>query len=191
MKKFLILLVLILAGAGLYDYWNKHINYNFGTITEGRVYKSGAINVEDIERYTSKHHIKTVIDLRNEESDYPKILEEKAISEIDGVTYINIHSRQVPGQNSLNTFFDIMDNEDNYPVLIHCYHGLGRTMLYTALYRIEYEQFSNEEARSKTRFIVESFFHDSSFAKGRSKGDFLIDYKPRNMGDDATINHIE
>jgi hypothetical protein len=30
-----------------------------------------------------------------------------------------------------------MDNSDNYPVLIHCYHGTGR---WNALYRIEYEK---------------------------------------------------
>jgi protein tyrosine/serine phosphatase len=32
-----------------------------------------------------------------------------------------------------------MDNKDNYPVLIHCYHGTGRAEMYSALYRIEYE----------------------------------------------------
>jgi protein tyrosine phosphatase len=37
-----------------------------------------------------------------------------------------------------------MDNSDNYPVLIHCYHGTGRAEMYSALYRIEYEKFTNE-----------------------------------------------
>jgi protein tyrosine/serine phosphatase len=27
-----------------------------------------------------------------------------------------------------------MDNSDNYPVLIHCYHGTGRAEMYSALY---------------------------------------------------------
>jgi protein tyrosine/serine phosphatase len=34
-----------------------------------------------------------------------------------------------------------MDNSDNYPVLIHCYHGTGRAEMYSALYRIEYEVY--------------------------------------------------
>jgi protein tyrosine phosphatase (PTP) superfamily phosphohydrolase (DUF442 family) len=192
MKKILILLVVVLAGVGAYDYWHKHMDYNFGVITEGRVFKSGAIKPDEIESYTSKYHIKTVIDLRNEVSkQYPSELEADAIAKINGVNYVNIRSRQVPDKNQLKTFFEILDNEDNYPVLIHCYHGLGRTMLYTALYRIEYEGASNEEARSKTRFIVESFFHDSSFATGTDKGNFLINYKPRSMGEEATINHLE
>jgi protein tyrosine/serine phosphatase len=28
-----------------------------------------------------------------------------------------------------------MDNSDNYPVLIHCYHGTGRAEMYSALYQ--------------------------------------------------------
>jgi hypothetical protein len=39
-----------------------------------------------------------------------------------------------------------MDNSDNYPVLIHCF-GTGRAEMYSALYRIEYEKFTNEAAR--------------------------------------------
>ena len=149
------------------------------------------IKPSEIESYTSKHNIKTVIDLRNEATLYPSEEEAAAIENIAGVNYVNILSRQVPDRKALNEFFEIMDNEDNYPVLIHCYHGLGRTMLYTALYRIEYEGFTNEEARSKTRLLVESFIYNSSFATGREKGDFLINYTPRSMGDSATVNTIE
>ena len=51
-------------------------------------------------------------------------------------------------------------------------------MLYVSLYRIEYENMSNEEARSLTRpYQPEEFlFYKSSFAKGKPKGDFLINY---------------
>ncbi len=68
-----------------------------------------------------------------------------------------------------------MDDGASYPVLIHCHHGTGRSILYSAIYRIEYEAFSNERARAKTRFLLAG----SSFDDGRSKGDFLIDYRSR------------
>jgi protein tyrosine phosphatase (PTP) superfamily phosphohydrolase (DUF442 family) len=55
--------------------------------------------------------------------------------------------RQVPNKENIKTFTKIMDNSDNYPVLIHCYHGTGRAEMYSALYRIEYEKFTNEAAR--------------------------------------------
>jgi protein tyrosine/serine phosphatase len=47
-----------------------------------------------------------------------------------------------------------MDNSDNYPVLIHCYHGTGRAEMYSALYRIEYEKFTNE-ATSRSENTIE------------------------------------
>jgi protein tyrosine/serine phosphatase len=50
-------------------------------------------------------------------------------------------------QRKHKNFYKIMDNSDNYPVLIHCYHGTGRAEMYSALYRIEYEKFTNEAAR--------------------------------------------
>ena len=69
-----------------------------------------------------------------------------------------------------------MDNEKNYPVLIHCHHGIGRAALYSALYRIEYENYSNEEARKKTR--IPYIF--SNFYDGTKKGEWLKKYTKRN-----------
>jgi protein tyrosine/serine phosphatase len=54
---------------------------------------------------------------------------------IDGINYFN-PSEQVPNKENIKTFTKIMDNSDNYPVLIHCYHGTGRAEMYSALYRI-------------------------------------------------------
>lgn len=68
-----------------------------------------------------------------------------------------------------------MDDKDNYPVLIHCYHGIGRAQLFSALYRIEYEGFTGEEARDQTGTIIKF----SSFDDGTPKGEYLKHYKSR------------
>mgnify|MGYP000111663513 FL=1 len=72
-------------------------------------------------------------------------------------------------------FFEIMDNPDNYPVLIHCYHGVGRAEMYSAIYRIEYENMEKDEARTNTRLLTKW----SSFDLGKPKGDFLHNYQRR------------
>ncbi len=185
-------LLVVLLGLGAYDFYHKHYDYNFGTITENRVYKSGAIDTKDIKDYVTKYGIKTVIDLRNEATVPTQAEEKEAIEKIGGVQYVNIRSSQVPSKKNLHKFFKILDNEENYPIQIHCYHGLGRTMIYVALYRIEYEKWDNDAARHKTRiYPVESFLRDSQFATGRPKGDFLINYVPRRAGDKATINTMK
>jgi protein tyrosine phosphatase (PTP) superfamily phosphohydrolase (DUF442 family) len=192
-KKLLLTTAVAVALLLGYDIWNMRINNNFGVITPNKVYKSGAIDADDIGGYISKYHIKTVIDLRDTQNQKTNRVEEKkAIDKIDGTRYVNITSPQVPTKDNLKKFYSILDDNSSYPVLIHCYHGLGRTMLYVALYRIEYENMSNHDARWLTRpYPIESFLHDSSFAKGRQKGDFLIDYIKRDQGDQATINTMK
>ena len=183
-KKIIIALVVVVLGiTGKYVY-DRHINHNFMEITEGKVYKSGVIPPDEIADYVKKYKIKSIVDLRfpgtGDDVNNPEVpaeltAEKEAVAKIPGVNYFNNGSDQVPKQENLDSFFKIMDNQDNYPVLIHCYHGIGRAQMYSALYRIEYEGFSNEEARSKAAFPV--MF--SSFDDGKPKGEYLKAYKSR------------
>jgi protein tyrosine/serine phosphatase len=175
--------MLLLIGGGKYVY-DMHINHNFETITEGKVYKSGVIPPDEIADYVKKHNIKSIVDLRfpgtGDDVNNPEIpaeltAEKEAVAKISGVNYFNNGSDQVPKQHNLDTFFKIMDNQDNYPVLIHCYHGVGRAEMYSAIYRIEYENMDCDKARTSTRFLTKW----SSFDLGKPKGDFLHNYKKR------------
>jgi len=174
-------IVIIFVGKYVYD---MNINHNFETITEGKVYKSGVIPPDEIADYVIKYKIKSIVDLRfpgtadlvnNPEIPVELTAEQNAIAKIKGVNYFNNGSDQVPAQKNLDLFFKIMDNKDNYPVLIHCYHGIGRAEMYSALYRIEYENFSNEDARKGVRALIKW----SSFDDGTPKGEYLKAYKSR------------
>ena len=177
----LLAIILFFGGKQIYD---MNINHNFETITEGKVYKSGVIPPDELESYVAKYHIKSIVDLRfpgttdltnNPEIPAELTAEQNAIAKIKGVNYFNNGSEQVPKQENLDRFFKIMDNKDNYPVLIHCYHGIGRGEMYSALYRIEYENFTNEAARQGVRTFVKF----SSFDDGTPKGEYLKSYKSR------------
>ncbi len=180
----LVIIVFITIGIGKYVY-DMHINHNFETITEGKVYKSGVIPLDEIEDYVKEYKIKSIIDLRfpgtGDEVNNPEIpteltAEKEAIAKIKGVNYFNNGSDQVPEPHNLDTFFKIMDDPKNYPVLIHCYHGVGRAEMYSAIYRIEYENMEKDEARTNTRLLTKW----SSFDLGKPKGDFLHNYQRRN-----------
>ncbi len=162
-KKIGIIVILLLAiGGGKYVY-DMHINHNFETITEGKVYKSGVIPPNEIADYVKKYNIKSIVDLRFpgtlDEVNNPEIpaeltAEKEAVAKIKGVNYFNNGSDQVPKKHNLDNFFKIMDNPDNYPVLIHCYHGVGRAEMYSAIYKIEYENMDRDEARKNARFFT-------------------------------------
>ena len=177
------ILAILLVFVAKYVY-DMNINHNFETITAGKVYKSGVIPPDQIADYVKKYHIKSIVDLRypgttdlvnNPEIPFELTAEKQAVAKIKGVNYFNNGSDQVPKQENLDTFFKIMDNKANYPVLIHCYHGVGRAEMYSALYRIEYENFTNEQARQGVRTVIKF----SSFDDGTPKGEYLKAYKSR------------
>jgi protein tyrosine phosphatase (PTP) superfamily phosphohydrolase (DUF442 family) len=193
LAKYLLLCLLALVASYV---WFVHVNYRFETITAGKVYKSAAIPPEYLARYITAHNIHTVIDLRDPggvkdalhpESQAEIDAEARAIAEMGGVRHINIPSRQLPSPTTLRQFFAVLDDEAAYPVLIHCHHGTGRAAIYSALYRIEYEHWSNEAARQGTRPVVELFGYRSAFADGKAKGDFLMNYRSRSAGADSTL----
>jgi protein tyrosine phosphatase (PTP) superfamily phosphohydrolase (DUF442 family) len=191
-------LLLLLASLVAYYVWFVDINYRFETISDNKVYKSAAIPPEKLKGYIVGHGIKTVIDLRDpgvQDALNPANQEEidaeaAAIARLNGVQHINIPSRQVPTATTLTRFFTVLDNKDNYPVLIHCHHGTGRAEIYSALYRIEYEGWSDEAARDRTRPVVQFAGYRSAFADGKAKGDFLMHYKSRKYGDESTLHQL-
>lgn len=192
MKKMLKLLGIILLLSIAFYVWHVHFNYRFEEVSKNKVYKSALIAPDKLESFLLDNNIKTVIDLLDagvQDSLNPATqaeidAEDKAVDEINkkhnlNIEHINIASGQIPSKKTLEKFFEVLDKEESYPVLIHCYHGTGRAAMYSALYRIEYEEWSNYDARMKTRIVVEGLGYRSSFAKGREKGDFLINYQPR------------
>lgn len=199
MKKLLKLASIPILFGAIFYVWYVHFNYRFETIDENKVYKSAAIPPQKLPSYIKEHNIKTVIDLRDGGSfndlnpvNQKEIDEEaNAIAKLSGVQHINIPSPQVPTKKTLTKFFEVLDNNASYPILIHCYHGTGRAEIYSALYRIEYTKMSNDEARKKTRLITELPFYKSSFATNKDKGKFLIEYKPRALGEQSTLNKLE
>ncbi|MDD5373562.1 MAG: hypothetical protein PHO62_09085 [Sulfurimonas sp.] len=204
MKKILKLFGAIVLAVSAYYVWHENYNYGFEEISKDKVYKSGLINPDKLGWYLKEYKIKTVIDLQNPtlqdtlNSDKQENIdkEENAVKKYNqkynaDVVHINIPSTQTPTKETLSKFFNVLDNSANYPILVHCYHGVGRAEIYSAIYRIEYENWSNRDAREKTRFIVQGFGYKSSFADGESKGDFLMNYKPRRVGEEATINQLQ
>ena len=203
MKKVFKLLGVLLFTSTIYYVWHVHFNYRFEEISKNKVYKSGLINPDRLEEFLVENRIKTVIDLLdagvqdalNPATKLEIDAEDEAVKRINkkhnlDIAHINIPSGQVPNEKTLSKFFEVLDKKENYPILIHCYHGTGRAVIYSALYRIEYENWKNEDARAKTRIMVEGLGYRSSFGKGRGKGDFLINYKPRGINSKNSLEKL-
>jgi protein tyrosine phosphatase (PTP) superfamily phosphohydrolase (DUF442 family) len=169
------LLVLAVAIAAGYIY-QVHFNYRFAAITDGKVYKSAAIPPEKLASYVDRYHLKTVVDLRDVD-EQPAVDAERAALEKLGVRHVHLPTGQVPPQETVDKFLALMADPGVYPVLIHCHHGVSRSVLFAALYRIEFEGWDNERARLATRLITDG----SSFDTDKRKGRYLENYVPQNQ----------
>jgi len=178
--------------------WHSVLNYGFATIEPGEVYKSAEMPPDKIDSYLKKYHIKTVVDLRtvgeHHHSGYTTASDLKAeataVAKVPGAQHISIPSNQVPTAQTLKKFFAVMDNKQSYPVLIHCHDGMGRAVIYSAIYRIEYQHWSDAAARNKTRPVLNFLWYHSAFSDGSPKGDFLMHYKPRSDGKESTYYRL-
>lgn len=174
-RRYLLLALLgvaVLALVGRYEYWVL-VQHRFQTITEGKVYKSGEMPPDELVDRVESLGIRTVIDFRNEEIE-PREAERAALEKA-GVKYVNLPSEQVPDSPTVDAYLALMQRPESYPVLVHCEHGVGRSVLFAALYRIECEGWESERARCATS----AFPWRGSFKPGSSKGEYVRNYKPR------------
>jgi protein-tyrosine phosphatase len=121
--------------------------------------------------------IRTVVDFRKQNDRAQK---EAAVIQGTGIRHVHLPSTQVPPAEAVVAFLELMDDPGNRPVLIHCTHGVGRTGVFTAIYRMEYQGWSNERARREA-LMMAGF---ESFRKNTPKGEFLREYSPRKPNSD-------
>jgi protein tyrosine phosphatase (PTP) superfamily phosphohydrolase (DUF442 family) len=173
LRPVLVLVVLVaLIPAGRWAHW-RYVQHRFRIITEGAVYQSAQMPMDDLLDTVRARGIQTVIDFREEPQG--DLDAERATLEEAGVRYVNLPSPQVPVNATVDAYLDLLQDESAFPILVHCEHGEGRSVLFAALYRIEFEGWEPERARESTRILS----WRGSFAPGSSKGDFLSNYRPR------------
>lgn len=163
--------VVIVAMAAT-TWWYTTGRYKFAVVAPGKLYRCAAFPPPRAGDVCRQSGIKTVIDLRKpEDIDEP---EQEAIEAV-GVKYVHIPTTQVPPKEAVAAFLAVMDNPANLPALVHCEHGVGRTGVMTAIYRMEYEGWDNERARKEAM----SFAGVKAFLPESPKGKFVLAYVPR------------
>lgn len=154
-----ILALLIGAPIAYAWYWQNQIR-NLRVVRDGVLYRSGQMTPFGLKQVVQDYHIKTVISLRHatRPGDPPPDLQEEEFCKKEGIRYIRIFPRSwessdgaAPAEDGIRTFCEIMANPANHPVLIHCFAGIHRTGAYCAIYRMEFEFWSNADAMAELR----------------------------------------
>jgi protein tyrosine/serine phosphatase len=142
---------LVLAGPWCYYAHEAGRYRNLHVVREGVLLRSAQLPLEGVKQVLREHAIKAVVTLRDNRKTpggpFPDHEEEKYCKE-HGIKYYRLpptgwSASATPG---VRKFLAVMRDRSNYPVLIHCFAGKHRTGAYCAIYRMEIEHWSNEEA---------------------------------------------
>ena len=124
---------------------------NFRVVRPGVLYRSGQMTQEGLLRIVNDYHIKTVINLRDGRTE--KDQAEQTFCESEDINFVRIFPGRwgddggsVPVEAGVRRFREIMSDPRNHPVLVHCYAGIHRAGSYCAIYRMEFEHWSNAQA---------------------------------------------
>src|SRR5262245_56637819 len=124
---------------------------NVHVVREGVLYRCAQLPVSSLKRLIHDHGIRTIISLRDT-ADAPDLAEE-AYCLKEGIRFVRLPPRpwsapdgSVPAEETVKQFCEVMNNPANHPVLVHSFAGIHRTGICCAVYRMEFEGWSNARA---------------------------------------------
>jgi protein tyrosine/serine phosphatase len=133
--------LLALLAAGLL--WDFSVRKNFDTVVPGRIYRSGQPGKSQLERWIRDYGLQGILTLRHGLPSY-----ERELAGLYGVKIFHVpfSANSGPSEKEWDAIREILTDEQNLPLLLHCRGGGDRTGIVTALYRIEVQGWPLEKA---------------------------------------------
>ena len=112
--------------------------------------------------------IKTIVDLREDTKDDARSATERA-----GMRYINLPMKEksYPQADTSARFLQIINDQANWPVFVHCAGGRHRTGVMTAVYRMAVDGWGVDQAYQE----MKRYDFSTSWGHGCYK-DYVFDY---------------
>jgi tyrosine-protein phosphatase SIW14 len=151
-----LLVVAVLVAPGVFAARRQAQTRNLHVVRPSILYRSGQMTKDGLLRTVQEYHIKTVVNLRDGQKALDQAEEDLCKSE--DIHFVRIlpsrwgdDGGSVPAEAGVRRFREIISDPQNYPILIHCLAGIHRTGAYCAIYRMEREHWSNEQALHEMR----------------------------------------
>jgi protein tyrosine/serine phosphatase len=162
---------------------DKHLR-NFRVVEDRVLYRSGQLSPAGLERVIHDYGIRSVVCFRDVEEGKatapPDQWEEELCARL-GVNYYRLPLRvwaadekgAVPAEQNVKRFLEILADPKNRPVLAHCYRGVHRTGAYCAIYRMQCNGWTNEDAIGELKALGYTTFETDEDVR-----DYLRGYTP-------------
>ena len=174
------LAVVIVMAGGAYYYFTQIALPHFYSIREGVLYRSGQPRGLGL-AWVKHSGIRTLINLREPYSNGTP--EEEIFAAQNRLNFYNfsIGSSYEDIEQTVGRFLTIVDDTSNWPILVHCSRGKERSGVLSAIFRIEYDRWSNEQALQETyRLGLEE-------GKMPIPENFIKNYRARWSGDNGVM----
>lgn len=143
------LFLAVVAGTGGWIYYQQHRFKHFAVHEPGMVYRSAWLAPDALSQLIETYQIRSVVNLCNPD----EMTLQQWEGERKSVAGAGATLFAVPLPNTVNVdpqswkpHLDIMANPDNYPMLVHCQHGVTRTSMFLTAYDIIYRHKTAEDS---------------------------------------------
>lgn len=112
--------------------------HNFAEVYKGKLYRSAQPTPDFLFYLKRFYGIKTIVNLRRKNENF-----ERDFSEQNGIRLVNVPIKafsRFPKLEDIETFLNLFENQENYPILLHCREGKHRTGFIVATFQLVYEK---------------------------------------------------
>lgn len=151
-----ILWAVVLASCLAIGGWAAHLRHepvhHFGVVVDGVLYRSAQPDPRQWQQLHHRYGIRTVINLRDPETDEAWALFEKKFCAENGIRLVNlpVGPDRLTAE-ELRTVVETVSDPASQPVLVHCELGKSRTGVVIAAYRIVAQGWSDEAAIAESQ----------------------------------------
>ena len=144
----------------------------FSEVVPGKIYRSGQPTAEELQVLFKSIGLKAIVNLRGEQEcrTNKECLEEAEFARENGVRLIVIGFGNPPTRENARDVLKALDDERNYPLLIHCEHGKERAGTAIAIYRMERMGWTSGQAAMEMLEVVlgrkltrSGVYHEATF----------------------------
>ncbi|GAB4150175.1 MAG: hypothetical protein Tsb009_24850 [Planctomycetaceae bacterium] len=146
------ILALVLSGVGISTFLlvRHHKRYKHLAVhEEGMMYRSAWLEPDAMSEVIEKYQIRTVVNLCNP----GEMGEDRWIQERQAVTNAGARLIEIPMPLTIDAtdpivakHIEVLNDPNNYPMLVHCQHGVTRTAKFLTIYDILYRGKSAEDS---------------------------------------------
>jgi hypothetical protein len=142
-------LVLVASLAGGATYWHRKRYNHFAIHEPGRVYRCAWVSADVMGELVRHYHVKTVVNLcRPNEMGPTRAADERRAVEAAGGVLVELPMPESadPFDPRIAAHRTLIENPENYPLIVHCQHGVNRTARFLAMYEVLVKQSDGEAA---------------------------------------------